>query len=236
MKKIHKWRLLKRDTCLRVLISALLLFCMVSAVQAAPAADFIGEPASGPVPLIVWFTDNSAGNLTGWGWDFGDGFGSTLANPAHVYLFAGSYDVALTVSGDGDSDTVVKEDHITAQVPEIPLYYNADPSQIPGSLVVNKFYAETDPESGEFLAEFHAFPTNLGDNPEFVWDFEGDGSPDFQTSVPETTHSYGPGIYEPEVKVTSDGVTPYDLELPTYLIVISQGTDNLDDLIEKGVE
>jgi PKD repeat protein len=232
MKKSHKWRLLKRDTCLKVLISALLLFCMVSAVQAAPVADFNGNPVSGPVPLIVWFTDNSTGNITSRFWNFGDSFGSILENPAHVYIFAGSFDVCLTVFDEyGDSNATLKENYITATYPEIPVFDDTDPSQAPGALTVNKFFAETDPGTGEFLAEFTAFPTVLGDNPEFTWDFD-DGSPDEVTDVPETTHSYGPGIYEPEVTVHSDGMTDCELDLPTYLIVASPGM-NIDDLVEE---
>lgn len=42
------------------------------------------------------FTDQSIGADT-WSWDFGDGTGSTIANPVHLYAAAGTYTVSLTV-------------------------------------------------------------------------------------------------------------------------------------------
>jgi PKD repeat protein len=234
MTKSHRWRVLKRGTYLKVLVCAIVLLCIVFPVQAA-IADFDGTPTQGSVPLIVSFLDNSSGTIKSRLWDFGDGFGSFLKNPTHMFLFAGEFDVGLTIfNATDETANITKEKYINVTYPEIPVFDDTDPSQAPGALTVNKFFAETDPGTGEFLAEFTAFPTVLGDNPEFTWDFD-DGSPDEVTDVPEITHSYGPGIYEPEVTVHSDGMTDYELHLPTYLIVISPGM-NIDDLIEEEVE
>lgn len=41
-------------------------------MQWTPAANFSADPTSGPPPLQVQFTDESAGNPTGWAWYFGD--------------------------------------------------------------------------------------------------------------------------------------------------------------------
>lgn len=40
------------------------------------------------------------GTVVSWLWDFGDGNTSTQANPTHVYLVSGTYDVTLTVTDD----------------------------------------------------------------------------------------------------------------------------------------
>ncbi|PKL60992.1 MAG: cell surface protein, partial [Methanomicrobiales archaeon HGW-Methanomicrobiales-2] len=50
------------------------------------------------MPLAVQFTDESAGNVTTWSWDFGDGQSSDEQNPAHIYTTAGTYMVSLNAS------------------------------------------------------------------------------------------------------------------------------------------
>ena len=75
--------------------------------------DFTADLTSGPVPLTVNFTDQSAGDPTSWSWDFGDGSTSTEQNPAHTYTDAGTYTVSLAVTGPCGSDTEVKANFIT---------------------------------------------------------------------------------------------------------------------------
>ncbi|MEO0470986.1 MAG: S8 family serine peptidase, partial [Bacteroidota bacterium] len=69
----------------------------VSALQVMPGAN-------------LQFTDNNA-NATSWSWDFGDGTQSTQQNPDHVFSSLGSYEVSLTVEGNGcvftSSQTIV---------------------------------------------------------------------------------------------------------------------------------
>jgi hypothetical protein len=48
-----------------------------------PVADFYATPLNGYAPLIVQFTDASTGTVDTRLWDFGDGYTSTLSNPAH---------------------------------------------------------------------------------------------------------------------------------------------------------
>jgi len=77
-------------------------------------AAFTANPSIGYVPLThrmeVVFTDQSAGNPTSWGWEFGDGGTSTNQNPTHVYTSAGEFTVRLTVSNtvgsNSTSDTI----------------------------------------------------------------------------------------------------------------------------------
>ena len=74
----------------------------------APVADFTLVPAGGPAPLSVAFSDASTGAPTAWQWDFGDGATSSQQNPGHVYAAAGTYDVALTVTGAGGTDALTQ--------------------------------------------------------------------------------------------------------------------------------
>jgi len=75
-------------------------------------AQFTGVPTRGPVPLTVQFTDQSAGTVSAWNWDFGDGGTSQLRHPEHTYVEVGTYSVTLTVSGNG-VDSITQPDYIT---------------------------------------------------------------------------------------------------------------------------
>ena len=48
---------------------------------------------------IVAFRDRSYGNITSWGWDFGDGKSSMERHPTHRYEEPGEFVVTLYVEG-----------------------------------------------------------------------------------------------------------------------------------------
>lgn len=85
----------------------------VQDVTSPPAAIFTGTPLSGTVPLNVAFTDASTGVITSRSWTFGDGGTSTATNPSHNYTTAGTYTVALTVTGPDGSNTQTRPTYIT---------------------------------------------------------------------------------------------------------------------------
>jgi PKD repeat protein len=57
-------------------------------------------PASG---REIRFFDRSSGPPRSWSWDFGDGGGSTLPNPTHVFAKPGTYTVTLRAGNDASS-------------------------------------------------------------------------------------------------------------------------------------
>lgn len=68
--------------------------------------DFSAQGNVGGDPLTVAFTENAAGNISGYLWTFGDGTTSTLANPVHTFPENPNtpgepfiYDVTLEVFG-----------------------------------------------------------------------------------------------------------------------------------------
>lgn len=79
-----------------------------------PTAAFTASPTVGSAALTVQFTDQSAGNVSDWLWDFGDGATSTEQNPTHTYTTAGIYTVSLTVRYGGlkPISTETKTDYI----------------------------------------------------------------------------------------------------------------------------
>ena len=90
--------------------------------------------------LACTFTDESTlpdGTVTSsWSWDFGDGGTSTDADPSHDFAVAGTYDVTLSVTADGVTDTVTHQvvvDDGTA----VPLTLTATPLKVKGVRAVD---------------------------------------------------------------------------------------------------
>ena len=76
----------------------------------APAPEYSFSPPDPTPGTAVQFTDASTGPPLSWTWNFGDpGSGSanssSLRNPTHYFLSAGTYAVSLTVSNGGGSTT-----------------------------------------------------------------------------------------------------------------------------------
>jgi len=84
-------------------------------------ANFSATPTSGIAPLTVTFTDASAGNITSWEWDFGEGATPATADtqgPHSVtYSTKGLKTVSLTVTGPDGSDNRTKVDDINVLSP-----------------------------------------------------------------------------------------------------------------------
>ena len=84
-------------------------------VTPPPVAGFSASPTRGRAPLTVVFSNGSTGAVTAWAWDFGDHSpANTLPSPTHVYSRKGTYDVSLTVTGPGGSDSVTRQRLVTA--------------------------------------------------------------------------------------------------------------------------
>jgi beta propeller repeat protein len=105
-------------------------------------ASFEADTRNGAAPLIVRFTDTSAGDIRAWSWKFGDGETSSDQNPEHTYTAAGTYTVSLEVENAAGSDTEMKTDYIT--VVEQPVAtFTANPTIGTAPLVVQFMDAST---------------------------------------------------------------------------------------------
>ncbi|NCC71829.1 MAG: PKD domain-containing protein [Sphingobacteriia bacterium] len=126
-------------------------------------------------PLVCHFTNASGPNAGAFEWDFGDGTGSALPNPTHVYSEAGLYRVCLTVE---DSLGLVSDLYckIITVASDIPLQ--------------SGFKAFTYPED-QLAVQF--VNSSIGKKDITIWDF-GDGTTSFED---EPYHHYSSeGIYE----------------------------------------
>ncbi len=70
-----------------------------------PVASFSFSPSAPSVGQAVAFHDTSTGGPKTWLWDFGDGTASSGQHPTHSYDAAGTYQVSLTVTNDGGTNS-----------------------------------------------------------------------------------------------------------------------------------
>jgi PKD repeat protein len=85
-------------------------------VAKPPTAGFSITQAPGS--FEVKFTDASKGSPDTWSWDFGDGTaGNTHQNPRHTYDKAGTYQVKLTVTNNGGTDSHAQSVTVPAPSP-----------------------------------------------------------------------------------------------------------------------
>ncbi|MEO8228399.1 MAG: tandem-95 repeat protein [Chloroflexota bacterium] len=83
----------------------------------APVANFTSDVTSGAPGVTVNFTDTSSNSPTSWAWNFGDPSSgalntSTVQNPPHQYLGAGSYTVSLTATNGSGPGSITKTNYI----------------------------------------------------------------------------------------------------------------------------
>ena len=105
-----------------IIFALLLILFGVSLGSAANVtADFSTNVTEGNVPLTVSFTDLST-NATSWQWNVGDGTANyTTQNITHMYNSAGTYTITLTATGNNESATAEKPNHITVNpAPVLP--------------------------------------------------------------------------------------------------------------------
>jgi len=171
-----------------------------------PEADFEGWPRDGSFPLTVTFYQWSYGgyfeNLS-YLWDFGDGTTSTSSDRevVHTYMDAGVYNVTLTVSANGLSDTVERINYIGNWSPPPP---------------VAGFTAT--PTSGDAPLTVSFIDQSTGSPPlSYAWDF-GDGE---TSNEKNPVHTYAAaGAYNVSLTTTNAGGS--DIEVRETYIVVSQ--------------
>lgn len=149
----------------------------------APVAIFTSTPTTGPAPLSVAFTDQSARSPSSWSWDFGDGTSSTVRNPTHVYAQPGGYVVRLTVSNAAGTSVSAPVAIVVGEAAGIP---------------IASFYASPIAGRAPLTVTFADTSTNTPTS--WSWVF-GDGG---VATVANPTHTFtAPGTYTVAMRATN---------------------------------
>ena len=145
-------------------------------------ASFSAMPTTGAAPLAVTFSDTSAGRITGWLWDFGDGLTATDQDPVHTYTGPGLYSVILTISGPDGTDIIEKTNYITVGT-KPPLFADFTVS----------------PVSGTAPLTVKCSDQSVGSPTRYNYNF-GDGT---NMTGPNPVHTFRlPGIYDITLTIT----------------------------------
>ena len=152
--------------------------------------DFVADVRSVGLGRPVVFRDlsvaaASAGAVSSWQWDFGDGTTGIEQNPTHLYAAPGTYDVSLTVKAGAEQETVKRAGYIKVNSPQVAVDFSASSTNIP----INAVVAFTD------LSSSTATPITG-----WKWDF-GDG---ISSTDRNPYHQYNvPGMYTVTLTVTT---------------------------------
>lgn len=142
-------------------------------------AQFSYEQLNQGNGLVVQFTDESLGNYDEWFWEFDDGGTSSEQNPIHEFDHPGSYDVKLSIFGQGCSDNTHQPILVTPG-PECFALFNS--------------YQQNDPE---LKVEFTDL--SIGEASAWLWDF-GDGN---MSDLQNPVHVYeNPGDFEVSLTIS----------------------------------
>ncbi len=162
------------------------------AVYEPVQANFTAVPISGAAPLMVVFTNLSAGDYDICSWNFGDGTTtSNCANPSNQYTDPDEYTVTLTVSGPGGTDSLTRTNYIAVYEP-VHSNFTASPTSGNPPLLVSL----TNLSTGDFTS--------------CLWDL-GDGNTDTHCDL--ESHIYeDPGVYAVSLTVTGPGGTDEMIE------------------------
>ncbi len=164
----------------------------------ALSADFKAEPRTGNAPMDVRFLDLSAGTITSWQWDFGDGNTSTRRSPLHRYAVPGDFTVRLTITNGSGSDVLERTDYVSLTAPP----------------AVADFVASGTTGARPYTVQFTDTSQGLLTN--WQWDF-GDGT---TTTVRNPVHTFqNPGSYSVRLTVLGFGET--DTMLATDYIQVT---------------
>ncbi|BAV05598.1 gliding motility-associated C-terminal domain-containing protein [Filimonas lacunae] len=145
----------------------------------APKTAFSANPVAVCGSKPIYFTDASTGKADSWLWNFGDGNGSTQANPQHPYKDTGNFTITLITGNKQCYDTLEIKNYIHVKVP-IARFSSEFKCETP--------YTRTFTDNSVAATSWH-------------WDF-GDGT---TATTQNATHKFADtGLYNVELIVWND--------------------------------
>jgi len=115
------------------------------ACQRTPKTGFSCYPADNPEAGDTIRFVNETRHANSYTWDFGDGEGSTLTDPEHVFASAGVFDVTLTAYNEGEESSLTRK--LTIFEPTLLGLIVLDSSGTPLQVATIRIY--DDPEAWE---------------------------------------------------------------------------------------
>jgi PKD repeat protein len=156
--------------------------------------------------LTVQFTSTVTGTVTAYQWNFGDGGVAAVPNPTHTYQSAGSFGVALEVTGPGGTGDVSKPGYIMVNAP-------------PGAPTAT-FSADVVSGTVPLTVTFTAITS--GTVAHWLWEF-GDG--DTASSGPLVRHTYvSTGTFDVSLTVSNTHGS-FIVSKPNYIMVSEKGSE-----------
>ncbi len=177
-----------------------------------PVAAFVPDPLYGSPPLIVNFTNNSAGGIL-YNWNYGDGTTGSGNNPSHIFQDTGVYNITLVATNaEGCIDST--NTFISVLIPYL-------------DIAINKIYASQNNQLMKLIAEV----TNIGNIPVSV--FQISGIIENGSTINETYN----GLFQPGTSITYEFNASYDLNSKTipgyYCIEVSEPNNQTDAIQEN---
>ena len=170
-------------------------YITVTAAPVAPIAAFTNvTPRTGTALLTVTFTDQSTNTPTSWNWEYKTGagrwivFGSGARTPSHTFA-AGTYDIRLTVTNAGGTDSELKTGYITARASTSP--------------PIADFSTNVTSGTPPLAVKFMDMSTGTGISA-WIWDFNNDRIIDSTSQNPSYVYT-SPGTYTVLLNVTNAG-------------------------------
>jgi len=178
-----------------------------------PVADFEASPRFGEAPLATLFNDLSINGVESYAWTFEGGTPatSTDANPNVNYTTAGIFDVELIVTNAFGSDTISKNNYITA-------------SELPQA----EFTADVTVGTAPLTVTYENLSTSAN---AVAWTFGGGNPANSNELNPVVTYN-DPGIYTVGLIVVNDFGTDQETKF-NYINVGVVGVDDQPDLMAK---
>jgi PKD repeat protein len=128
-----------------------------------PIAAFTQDRALGQAPLVVKFSNQSSGNITGYSWSFGDGGSSPEANPTYTFRNPGLYTVTLNVYGPGGNSNVSRQINVQSATAPVAAF-TQDKTSGPSPLTV-KFTSQSTGQITAYSWVFGDGQTSTEQNP-----------------------------------------------------------------------